>query len=202
MASEVKFSERSGQGGWSLTRYLLLGELVKVVDLALVRSTGAVPKEEPLQGFVTFELIREAEFILFIGELEEVQELGTGLHDWEWGILGVIDEDGDTALHWSSEKMIWWRQGAVSTIGVESEEPVLFLLIGHDIALTLSIWRSPFILRVLDGHFCLGPFCAIDVFQFLEHDLNFLPIGRVHGDEVKTLASNFSFVEAYLTVRS
>lgn len=56
-----------------------------------------MPEEEPLQGFVTLELIREAEFILFVGELEEVKELGTGLHDWEGRVLGVIDEDRDTA---------------------------------------------------------------------------------------------------------
>lgn len=62
--------------------------------------------------------------------------------------------------------------------------------------------EASFHIARLGGHFCLGPFCTIDLFQFLEHDLNFLPIGCVHGDEVKTLASNVSIVEAYLTICS
>ena len=31
------------------------------------------------------------------------------------------------------------------------------------------------------------PFRAVNVLELLEHDLDFLPVGRVHGDEVETL---------------
>lgn len=56
-----------------------------------------MPEEEPLQSLVALELVREAEFILLVGELEEIEELSTGLHDGERRVLGVINEDGDTA---------------------------------------------------------------------------------------------------------
>ena len=33
----------------------------------------------------------------------------------------------------------------------------------------------------------IGPLGAIDLMQLLEHNLHLLPIGRAHGDEMKTL---------------
>lgn len=41
-----------------------------------------------------------------------------------------------------------------------------------------------------DIHEGLGPFSAVDVVKLLQHDLYFLAIGRVHGDEMKTLPAH------------
>lgn len=68
-----------------------------MVRLPLVRGTRAVPEEEPLQSFVAFKLVRKAEDVLLVGELEKVEKLGACLHHWEWRILGIVDDDRDTA---------------------------------------------------------------------------------------------------------
>lgn len=86
-----------------LTRDLLFCELGEVVHLSLVGGTGAVPEEEPLQSFVAFELVRETEYVFFVGEFEEVEQLRACLHDWERRILGVVDKDGDAAWVLRSE---------------------------------------------------------------------------------------------------
>lgn len=69
----------------------------EVIDLALVGSSAAVPEEGPLQGLVALEVVGEAEFVLLVGEFEEVEEFGGGFVDSEWWGLGVVDEDGDAA---------------------------------------------------------------------------------------------------------
>ena len=40
-------------------------------------------------------------------------------------------------------------------------------------------------LRVL--HHGLCPLDAVEIMEFFEHDLDLLAVGRVHGDEVKSL---------------
>lgn len=54
-----------------------------------------MPEEEPLQGFVAFELVGEAKDVLLVGELEKVEQFCTSLHDSEGRILGVVDNDRD-----------------------------------------------------------------------------------------------------------
>jgi hypothetical protein len=56
-----------------------------------------------------------------------------------------------------------------AAVGVEAEEPFFLLLVGHDVD---------------EGG---GPFRAVDIRQFFEQDLHFLPVGRGHGDEVEAL---------------
>lgn len=52
------------------------------------------------------------------------------------------------------------------TIRVESEEPLLLLLIGHDIDESR------------------GPLGSIRILELFEQDLDSLAVGSVHGDEV------------------
>ena len=63
--------------------------------------------------------------------------------------------------------------GGIGTIRVEPEKPILFLLIGTDI----------------DQSCC--PFCAIDVLEFFQKDLNLLSVWCVLGDQMKA----FSFFD-------
>lgn len=56
-----------------------------------------MPEEQPLKSFITLKLVCETENVLLIGELEEVEKLCASLHDWERRILGIVDDDGDTA---------------------------------------------------------------------------------------------------------
>lgn len=42
-----------------------------------------MPEEEPLQSFAALELIGEAQHVVLVRKLEEVQELRAGLHDRE-----------------------------------------------------------------------------------------------------------------------
>lgn len=69
-----------------------------MVRLALVRGAGAVPEEDPLQGLVALQLVLEAELVLLVGELEQVQELGGRLVDGEGRALVVVDQDGNTPV--------------------------------------------------------------------------------------------------------
>jgi len=95
-----------------------------------------MPKERPLQALVPLQLILEPELILLIVRLQQVQHLGRRLHDGEGPVgLGVVDDDGDSA------------------IGVQAQEPVFLLLVGHDVD---------------QGG---GPFGAVGVFELFEHDL-------------------------------
>lgn len=98
LLGEIREAEEGeGRGFWQRTWDLLLGESTEVVHLALVRGAGAVPEEEPLQGFVAFELVGEAEHVFFVGEFKEVEQLGAGFHDGERRVLAVVDDDGDAA---------------------------------------------------------------------------------------------------------
>ena len=42
-----------------------------------------------------------------------------------------------------------------------------------------------------NGHYGRSPFRAIDILELLQHDLDFLAIGRIHRDEVKALHSAY-----------
>ena len=75
-----------------------------------------MPEEQPLQRLAPLQLILEPKHIILIRELQKIQELSRCFHDWEGRRLGVVDEDGDTA------------------VGIEAEEPVFLLLVGHDVA--------------------------------------------------------------------
>jgi hypothetical protein len=68
-----------------------------------------------LETLVPLELVLKAELVVLVGEFEEVQQLGTGLHDGEGRRLGVVNEDGDTA------------------VGIQAEKPFLLLLVGADV---------------------------------------------------------------------
>lgn len=76
-----------------------------MVRLALVRRSGTMPEEDPLKGLIALQVILEAELVLFVSELEEVQKFGRGFMDGERRALVVINQNRDAA------------------IGVESQEP-------------------------------------------------------------------------------
>ena len=49
-----------------------LGGFGEVVGLALVGRAGAVPEEEPLQGFGALDVVFESEGVVLVGEFFEV----------------------------------------------------------------------------------------------------------------------------------
>lgn len=55
------------------------------VGVALVRSSAAVPENEPLVGLAQLELVREAEVVVGVVVADEVEEDGGGLEDGERG---------------------------------------------------------------------------------------------------------------------
>jgi len=112
-----------------------------------------MPEEQPLETLIPLKLVLKSELIFLVGEFDEVQQLGTGLHDGEGRRYSVIDYDGNAA--------VW----------VETEEPFLFLLVGG------NIYKSS------------GPGGAIDVGKLFKHDLDFLAVGRRHGQEVQSFCS-------------
>lgn len=66
-----------------------------------------------------------------------------------------------------SDVICWWRSASANcTIRVESQEPLLLLLVGHDV------------------DECGCPLSAVGVLELFEQDLDGLSIGGVHGDEV------------------
>ena len=122
-----------------------------MIGLALVRSTTAVPEEQPLQTLTPLQLILEAKDVVLIREFQQVEQFGASLHDGERRALGVVDQDWDTA------------------VGVETQEPFLLLLIGHNVN------------RVE------GPFRPVDLGQLFQEDLDFLPVRRGLGNQMETL---------------
>ena len=50
-----------------------------------------MPEEGPLQAFAPLKVVFEAEFVVFVELLEEVEEFGGGFHDREGWVLGVVD---------------------------------------------------------------------------------------------------------------
>lgn len=54
-------------------------------------------EEEPLQALVAGELVLETILVLFVGKLEQVEQFRRRLHDGEWRVLGVVDDDRDAA---------------------------------------------------------------------------------------------------------
>lgn len=149
-----------------------------MVHLSLIRRPTAMPEKQPLQSLTPFELVFEPEDVVLVGEFQEVEELGRGLHYRERRGLGVVEEDGDAA------------------IGVEAEEPVFLLLVGHDVAgrergvsegLT-ECWggRRRVEGEEVDEHESCSPFGAINIMQLFQHDLDLLAIGRALRDEVQS----------------
>ena len=57
-------------------RDFLLGVSAEMVGLALVGRSGAVPEEEPLEGLGAFEFVLEAEDVVAVEFLEEVEQFG------------------------------------------------------------------------------------------------------------------------------
>jgi hypothetical protein len=122
-----------------------------VVDLSLVRGAAAVPEEYPLESLIPLQLVLETELVLLVVELQQVQQLGGRLDDGEGRRLRVVDQHGDAA------------------VGVQAQEPLLLLLVGHDVD-----ERG-------------RPLRAVAVGQFLQEDLRRLAVGRVLRDEVQAL---------------
>ena len=87
-----------------------------MVHLPLVWGTATVPEKQPLQSLRPLVLILEAKDVVLVGELQEVEQLGAGLHDRERRRLRVVHQDGDAA------------------VGVEAQEPLLLLVVAHDIS--------------------------------------------------------------------
>lgn len=56
-----------------------------------------MPEEDPLQALAALQLVFEAECVVLVGGLEEVEHLGRGLHDREGRVLSVVHEDWDAA---------------------------------------------------------------------------------------------------------
>ena len=134
--------------------YLLTWNLLrrgprKVVNLSLIWRAATVPEEHPLQRLIPFELVFEAKLVVLVRKLEQIQQLRRGLDAGERRGLRVVDEHGDAA------------------VGVEAQEPLLFLLVGHDVD-----ERG-------------GPFGAVGVAELFEHDLRGLAIGRVLRNQVQ-----------------
>lgn len=141
-----------------------------------------MPKEQPLQRLAPLQLILKPKHIILIRKLQQIQKLGRRLHDWKRRRLGMVDEDGDAA------------------VGVEAEKPVFLLLVAHDVAAKGGQRSVEYVHkrrkafgsreRVTNVQEAMCPLGAIDLVQFLEHNLHLLPIGRAHRDEVKTLHIN------------
>lgn len=74
-----------------------------------------MPKANPLKTLAAFQIICEAEFVVLIRKLEEIQQFSTRFHDRKRRRHGIIDEHRD------------------ATIRVEAQEPFLLLLVGADV---------------------------------------------------------------------
>ena len=100
----------------------------------------------------------------------------------------MIDKDGDAA------------------IGVQAEEPVFLLVVGHDVAekeeegqekisqthtnrigVRVDLYNTEVESNNVQER--ISPLGAINIMQLLEHNLHLLPIGRAHRDEMKTLTT-------------
>ena len=75
-----------------------------------------MPEEQPLQRLRALLGVLEAEGVVLVVELEQVEQDGGGLVHGEGRGFGVVDQDGDAA------------------VGVEAQEPVFLLLVGADVA--------------------------------------------------------------------
>ncbi len=120
-----------------------------------------MPEEHPLQRLVPLQLILEPKLVLLVCELQEVQHLCGRLDDRKRRGLRVVDQHGD------------------STVGVQAQEPLFLLLIGHDI------------------DECGGPFCTVAVGKLFKEDLCGLSVGSVLCDEVEA----FGFGDLLRSVR-
>lgn len=81
----------------------------------------------------------------------------------------VVDDDGDAA------------------VGIEAEEPVFLLFVGHDVAVKIKMYqlKAPVdfareYARLI--HECSRPFSAVDFVKLFKHDLDLLAVGRALGD--------------------
>lgn len=55
-----------------------------------------MPEKEPLKRLAAFQLVGEAEFVVFVFLFEEIEELGGGFHDGKRGGLRVVNYDRNT----------------------------------------------------------------------------------------------------------
>ena len=101
--------------GLRLTFNLLRRGPHEMVRLPLVWRAAAMPEEQPLQTLVALQLVLKPESVLLVRKLEQIQQLGRGLHDGEGRGLRVVDDDGDAA------------------VGIQAEEPFFLLLVGGDV---------------------------------------------------------------------
>ena len=117
-----------------------------------------MPEEQPLEQLALLQWVTETQFRLFIIVVQQIQQDGAGLMHGECParriLLRCIKQDGDPA------------------IGIETQEPILLLLVGHDID--------------KGGAPCeiLGWVEASELFKGY---LDFLAIGSGLSDQVETL---------------
>lgn len=90
-----------------------------------------MPEEDPLQALAALQLVFKAEGVVLVCSLEKVEHLCRCLHDREGRVLSVVYEDWDAA--WVVLASLRACGHNERTIGIESEEPFLLLLIGHDV---------------------------------------------------------------------
>lgn len=167
---------------------LFFRKLGKMIDLSLIGGAGPMPEEEPLKSLVPLQLVSETENVFLVGKFEKVEKLGASLHDGERRVLCVIHKHRDTScmsLVRQSESwllMEWYRPFG-SSLKNQSFfcSLVMMLLCGSS-----ALWNS-FTWSVRVAHHGFGPFGAVDFLELFEHDLNFLAIGGIHSDEMKTL---------------
>lgn len=133
-----------------------------------------MPEEGPLQSFISLAVALEAEGVVFVEALDQVEHLGGCLVRGEWWGDGVVYDDWDTAYMQEREPVSIGPANINGinhpdspTIGVDAQEPILLLLVGHDVD------KSG------------GPLSAVDILQLLEQDLDGLAIGCVHSQQMK-----------------
>lgn len=131
-----------------------------------------MPENKPLLGLAGLELVLEAEVVVRVVVADEVEKDGGGLEDGEGGGLVVVDEDGDAA------------------VGVETEEPLLLLLVSGDVAAVMSVCCSDELEvweRGSNGHHSSGELETIFVLELLKQDLDLLAVGGALGHQVEAL---------------
>jgi hypothetical protein len=109
------------------------------LDFKRVQETNAsMPEKQPLKALVMLKFGFESQHIICIELLQKVKQFRGGLHDRKWRGLGVVNYDWDSTCLGVSMTTITSSWGSSYTIRVQSEEPILFLLISRDIDEGLS----------------------------------------------------------------
>lgn len=87
----------------------------EVAQITLVRRAPAVPEKYPLLHLALLQRVCEAELVVLVEMVREVQQLRGGLEHGEGRAARVVDDNGDTP------------------VGVKPEEPLLLLLVRADV---------------------------------------------------------------------